>query len=184
MKNANIVQISKLLSLVLRHNPARLGITLDEQGWTSVDFLLEQLQKNGKKVDLQTLELVVETNDKKRFAFNTDKTKIRASQGHSVKIDVGYSPTTPPEMLYHGTASRFVNSIRKEGLHSGNRQHVHLSVDVATATNVGTRHGVPVILMIAAAKMCQAGYHFFISDNGVWLTEKVPLEYIEFPDNA
>ena len=173
--------LSKFLSLILRHRPQVIGLTLDEQGWAVTKTLLEKVNGSGKKLTLATLEEVVSTNDKKRFAFNEDKTKIRANQGHSIKIKLGYKPVTPPTYLYHGTATRFMNAIRKEGLKKQNRHHVHLSKDVETAKKVGSRHGVPVILTIQAAAMHQAGYAFFVSDNGVWLTDHIPIAFIAIP---
>lgn len=173
-------KISKLLSLILRHQPETAHITLDEQGWTDVQTLLTNIaQYKHLTINLEQLKFVVETNNKKRFAFNEGETKIRASQGHSVKIELGYEPTPPPEFLYHGTATRFLHSIEKEGLNKSSRHHVHLSIDHATATNVGTRHGVPVILKIHAQKMHNDGYEFFVSENKVWLTEEIPTKYFE-----
>jgi putative RNA 2'-phosphotransferase len=127
------------------------------------------------------LQQVVDTNDKKRFALSADGSKIRASQGHSVAVELGLPPQEPPEMLYHGTATRSLDSIRATGLHSASRQHVHLSADEATAVKVGQRHGKPVVLRVRAGAMHRAGLEFFLSANGVWLTDQVPPEYIEFP---
>lgn len=173
-------KISKLLSLILRHQPETVHITLDEQGWVDVDKLLGNIAQYKRiTVSLEQLKFVVETNNKKRFAFNEDESKIRASQGHSVKIDLGYEPTTPPEFLYHGTATRFLKSIEKEGLKKSSRHHVHLSADYNTAHNVGSRHGLPVILKIHAKKMHDDGIDFFVSENDVWLTEKISTNYFE-----
>lgn len=171
-------KISKFLSLVLRHKPQTIGIELDDQGWTDVQTLLDKMNEADRKVDFETLVAVVTNNDKKRFAFNDDRTKIRASQGHSVKIELGYEPQVPPTILYHGTATRFTHSIFKSGLEKRGRQHVHLSADVPTAKNVGTRHGVPVILEVLASEMHTEGHKFFISENGVWLTEAVPAKFL------
>lgn len=173
-------KISKLLSLILRHQPEIAHITLDEKGWTDVDTLLANIVKYKRStISLEQLKFVVETNNKKRFSFNEDETKIRASQGHSVKIELGYEPTNPPEFLYHGTATRFLQSIEKEGLKKSSRHHVHLSANYDTAFNVGTRHGIPVILKIHAQKMHNDGHDFFVSDNEVWLTEKIATTYFE-----
>ncbi len=173
-------KISKLLSLILRHQPETVHITLDDQGWVDVNTLLANIEQYKRQtVTREMLNFVVETNNKKRFAFNDDGTKIRASQGHSVKIDLGYEPTTPPEFLYHGTATRFLQTIEKEGLKKRSRHHVHLSLDHATATNVGTRHGLPVILKVHAQIMHEEGYEFFVSENGVWLTEEIPVKYFD-----
>lgn len=175
---------SKLLSAVLRHQPELIGLHLDSQGWASVEELLQKINKLGppftKSFDLETLKLVVETNDKKRFAFNADQTRIRASQGHSVQVDLGYPPQEPPELLYHGTAGINLESIKDQGITKGKRHHVHLSRDTETALKVGGRHGKPVILKIQAGAMHRAGNAFYCSENGVWLTEFVPAAFIEF----
>lgn len=174
-------KISKFLSLLLRHQPEVINLTLDAEGWAKVDELIEKCNKHGKVVNLELLKEVVRSNDKQRFTFNKDFSKIRANQGHSINIDLGLSPVNPPKNLYHGTASRFINNIRKEGLLKRSRQHVHLSVDVETATKVGSRHGLPVILTIDTQKMQEAGHSFYCSQNRVWLTEEVPLDFIHFP---
>ncbi len=181
MDEKKITNISKKLSLVLRHQPQVIHISLDEQGWVAVDTLLEAFSEHFFPISQAELEEVVAKNNKKRFAFSEDGSRIRASQGHSVKISLGYTAQEPPEMLYHGTATRFINSIRKQGLTKQNRHHVHLSADEATAQQVGSRHGVPVILQVRAQEMHQAGLAFFISENGVWLTEQVPVKYLVFP---
>lgn len=180
MKDHN-TQISKFLSYVLRHHPESIGIQLDSEGWTDVAILLQQAQKHQRPLTLDVLQDVVATNNKKRFALSEDGTRIRALQGHSTtQVAIQYAPVQPPEVLYHGTATRFVDSIRAKGLISGSRHHVHLSPDVATATQVGQRHGKPVVLTIQAAKMAQAGHLFYLSDNGVWLTAHVTTEFISF----
>lgn len=171
---------SKFLSLVLRHKPEEIGLVLDEQGWANVEELLKLLDKAGKPTTRELLDRVVAENDKKRFAFSGDGTRIRASQGHSVEIDLDLPPSTPPAMLYHGTATRFLDSILEKGLVPGSRRHVHLSVDIETATKVGARHGKPAILTVDAAAMHRAGHVFFVSANGVWLTDAVPREFIGF----
>ena len=170
-------RISKFLSLVLRHQPETLGVTLDENGWTDVGTLLEKLDQKGYAIDLDQLRYVVETNNKKRFAFNDDETQIRANQGHSVEVDLGYVEKVPPLFLYHGTATRFLEAIKANGLKKMNRHHVHLSADKQTAINVGSRHGKPVVLVVRAGDMAAAGYAFYQSDNGVWLTDNVPAAY-------
>ena len=171
--------ISKLLSLVLRHQPEVLGIQLDQNGWTEVDFLLERLKDKFSEIDFDRLEEVVCTNDKQRFSFNADLTKIRANQGHSVNVDVELKPQLPPEFLYHGTVEKFLDGIRSEGLKKGSRLHVHLSRDLETATKVGSRRGNPVILTIRARQMSNDGHVFFLSENGVWLCEFVPSHFIQ-----
>ncbi|MCP4441243.1 MAG: RNA 2'-phosphotransferase [Aureispira sp.] len=178
---SDLKRISKFLSLVLRHQPEKIGLTLDSQGWANTQELLEKINKSGTALNLATLQEVVGNNNKKRFAFNPDGSKIRASQGHSIQIDLGYTPTQPPEFLYHGTATRFLESIQQDGLNKGARHHVHLSKDLPTAKSVGGRHGVPVILTIKAQAMFDDGCKFFVSVNGVWLTDSIPVKYIEFP---
>jgi putative RNA 2'-phosphotransferase len=168
-------KISKRLSYILRHAPDSVGLTLDENGWASVHDLMS---KFGSPLSIESLNEVVETNEKKRFAFNDDLTKIRASQGHSIEVDLAYQPTTPPEFLFHGTATRFLDSIKKEGLLKGSRHHVHLSLDAVTARKVGSRHGSPFILTVKSRDMYEAGYAFFVSENDVWLTEHVPTRFI------
>lgn len=180
MKDHN-TQISKFLSYVLRHHPESIGIQLDSEGWADVEILLQQAQKHQRPLTRDVLQEVVATNSKKRFALSEDGTRIRALQGHSTaQVTIQYAPVQPPEVLYHGTATRFVDSIRAKGLLSGSRHHVHLSPNVATATQVGQRHGKPIVLTIQAAKMAQAGHLFYLSDNGVWLTAHVPTEFISF----
>ncbi len=181
MNTKQLTKHSKFLSYILRHNPKAIDLTLDAQGWADVEELMMKANQSGKRFTFPILEEVVANNNKKRFAFNEDKTKIRANQGHSLRIDLGYTPVEPPEILYHGTATRFINSIRKKGLIKGSRHHVHLSEDVATAKAVGARHGVPVILKVKAKEMHKAGLHFYKSENGVWLTEHVPTSYLQFP---
>ena len=176
-----LVKISKFLSLVLRHQPDKIGITLDKAGWVAVDELLRACQQHSFPITLEELKIVVATSDKKRFAFNEDGTQIRANQGHSVEVELGYQPVTPPALLYHGTAERFLVSIRQQGLVKGQRHHVHLSADEATALKVGVRHGKPVVLQVQSGVMHRAGYLFFQSENGVWLTEYVPAAYLVIP---
>jgi putative RNA 2'-phosphotransferase len=174
----NVKSTSKFLSLVLRHKPEEIGLLLDENGWASVDELIQKINAKGNNIDIDLLNEIVETNDKKRFAFNDDKTKIRASQGHSIEIDLALEPSLPPNILYHGTATRFVESILKEGLTKQQRQHVHLSEKLETATKVGARHGKPVILIVNAKQMQEDGFLFYKSENNVWLTDNVGVKYI------
>ena len=162
----SLVRVSKFLSLVLRHDPARVGLRLDDAGWADVDALLAALSAAGTAVDRATLDRVVAENEKQRFAFSPDGTRIRASQGHSIDVDLGLQPQTPPETLYHGTADRFIDSIRRGGLHSASRTHVHLSANRDPAINVGQRHGRPVVLTIAAGRMHRDGHAFYRSENG------------------
>lgn len=178
MKENNNENISKFLSLVLRHKPETIGIDLDENGWTNVQILIEKLNQNNFTVDLETLKNIVATNNKKRFAFNQDNSLIRANQGHSISIELGLKEQMPPDVLLHGTAERFAESILKTGLIKQQRQHVHLSTNIETAKSVGARHGKPIIFEIAAKKMFEDGFIFYVSDNGVWLTDNVPVKYI------
>jgi putative RNA 2'-phosphotransferase len=171
--------ISKFLSLVLRHQPEEIGIQLNENGWVSVGELIERMNAKGIKVDFDTIENVVATNDKKRFAFNEDKTLIRASQGHSIEVELNLVAVAPPDILYHGTTVNYLDSILVTGLKKQNRQHVHLSATVDTAKAVGSRHGRPVILTIDARAMHEAGFQFYLSANKVWLTDSVPVQYIK-----
>ena len=174
----NLNKISRKLSLVLRHQPESIGLTLDEHGWVDVDGLLQCLSNGGMSVTKPTLQEVVESNDKQRFRFSDDGSRIRANQGHSLSVDLEMKEQTPPDILFHGPASRFLESITEEGLQTRNRQHVHLSLDRETATKVGSRHGRPVILEVDARKMHQDGYLFYQSDNGVWLTDSVSRVYL------
>jgi putative RNA 2'-phosphotransferase len=171
--------ISKFLSLVLRHQPELIGIELDENGWTDVQTLIEKSNSTGHHFDEQTLKHIVETNEKKRFAFNESSDKIRASQGHSVDIQLGYYSQKPPEILYHGTGINSVDSILQTGIEKRNRQHVHLSRDIETALTVGGRHGKPVVLIVLAEEMYQDNYLFFLSENNVWLTDHVSSKYLK-----
>lgn len=171
-------KISKFLSLILRHQPEIINLTLDKNGWANVDELKEKCSKNNMDFTLEELDEVVETNDKKRFIFNEDKTKIRANQGHSIDIDLALKTQQPPEFLYHGTAQNNVDSILEKGIEKRSRQHVHLSLDKETATKVGMRHGKPVILTIRTGKMYEDGVLFYLSENKVWLTDFIESKYI------
>lgn len=173
--------MSKFLSLILRHEPESVGLKLDEAGWTDVEALLSACQTHGRPYTWEDLKQVVATNEKKRFAFSEDGRRIRASQGHSVEVDLGYAPQSPPARLLHGTPSRFLDSIRVGGLHKGERHHVHLSTDETTAYKVGQRRGDSQLLVVDAAAMAAQGHQFFVSANGVWLTDHVPAEFIQFP---
>lgn len=176
----NLTKISKLLSFILRHNPQEFEIELDDFGYVDVDTLIKKInQKRNLGLTRTDIDFVVANNNKKRFAFNNDGSKIRASQGHSIPVILNYKPVTPPDILYHGTTHKFLQSILQQGLLKMKRHHVHLSVDVETAIKVGQRHGKPVVFKIDAAKMITEGYDFYQSDNGVWLTETVPSVYLE-----
>ncbi|MBX3160850.1 MAG: RNA 2'-phosphotransferase [Deltaproteobacteria bacterium] len=175
------VRISKFLSLVLRHQPQLIGITLDEAGWVDVDELLAACARRGRHLTRAELEEVVAASDKQRFALSPDGARIRANQGHSVSVDLQLAPAEPPELLFHGTVAAALAGIRAEGLVRGKRHHVHLSRDVATANVVGKRRGAPVILTVRAAEMVAAGHTFYVSENRVWLVEHVPASFIDFP---
>jgi putative RNA 2'-phosphotransferase len=172
--------ISKFLSLVLRHQPQEIGLSLDPEGWANVAELIEKTNKKGIKLDFATLQIIVDTNEKKRFSFNEDKTRIRANQGHSIEIDLNLTAQVPPAVLFHGTADKYIDAIRQHGLRKMNRHHVHLTAHEGTARNVGGRHGKPVVLIINALTMHQQSHVFYLSDNGVWLTDHVPPAFIEF----
>lgn len=178
MKEEQKKRIGKYISLILRHSPETIGIKLDANGWANTKELIEKCAKKGKRFSMDELEEIVATNEKKRYSFNDDKSMIRANQGHSIKIDLELTAVEPPEFLYHGTADRFYSSIQAEGIKKMSRQHVHLSKDKKTATTVGSRHGKPLILTILAGKMYADGVEFFISENGVWLTDYVDPKYI------
>lgn len=175
------IRTSKFLSLVLRHQPEKVGIHLDEAGWTSVEALLIGCAQAGKTLRRETLKHIVDTNPKKRFEYSADRTRIRASQGHSVEVDLQYEVKAPPAILYHGTATRFLDSIREKGLLKMQRHQVHLSAETRMTMQVGARHGIPVLLQIQAEAMHQQGHLFYQSTNGVWLVDHVPPEFITFP---
>jgi putative RNA 2'-phosphotransferase len=177
-------EISKRLSYHLRHAPERIGLELDDGGWVDVNVLLAALAAHGPAVSRAELERVVAENDKRRFAFDETKTRIRASQGHSVPVDLGLTAAAPPAELYHGTVDRFLPAIRREGLRPMSRHDVHLSATVETARMVGARRGKPVILTVAAGRMAKAGHEFFVSANGVWLVATVPPEYLSETGSA
>lgn len=175
----NYIKAGKFLSLVLRHKPEKIGIQLDPHGWAKVSEILMNMN-----LTMEDLEHIVDTDSKQRYSFNDDKTLIRANQGHSIPIDLELKAIEPPETLYHGTVGKFLDSIRREGLRRQNRQYVHLSKDVETALAVGRRRGSPVVLRIASGRMYKDGFAFFLSENGVWLTDEVPPSYIRFPDES
>lgn len=179
----NYTKLSKFLSLVLRHKPREIGITLNSMGWTNTAELIINMNKYGKNIDLRTLEIIVETDNKKRYSFNADKTMIRANQGHSVEVDLGYKSQKPPKKLYHGTGQKYVDSIYKSGIKKQNRHHVHLSIDIETAKSVGQRHGSPTIFEINTEKMLEEGFEFYESENGVWLTDEIPVKYLKRIEN-
>jgi len=179
MNNKNIKQTSKFLSLLLRHKPETIGLKLDKNGWAEIDELIEK----SKNITLTRalIESVVEQDDKQRFIIEGNR--IRANQGHSIAIDLALNAVTPPEVLYHGTATRFLDSIMQTGLSKQKRQHVHLSKETETATRVGMRHGKVVILEVDSKRMHEEGYLFYLSENGVWLTDVVPKAFLSINEN-
>lgn len=174
-------RLSKFISMILRHKPQVIGITLDEHGWADVDELIEGINETGEEVEFSkaTLETIVKTDKKQRYSVSQDKTLIRANQGHSIPVDVELEKKEPPKILYHGTGVKSVKAIQEQGLLPMERLYVHLSTDVETATNVGKRHGTPVIFKVNTEQMQKDGYDFFQSVNGVWLTKEVPAKYLE-----
>ena len=170
--------VSKYMSLILRHKPEAIGISLDEHGWANVEELIAGIAKNNE-FNMEILEEIVRTDEKQRYSFNDDKTLIRANQGHSIPVDVELEEKEPPEILWHGTGEKFVVAIDAEGLISKSRLYVHLSKDEDTAIKVGARHGKPVIYNVLAKQMYEDGYKFYLSVNGVWLTKDVPVKYLK-----
>ena len=178
MAQQNLTKTSKFISLILRHKPEAIGITLDEHGWANVDDLIEGVSKT-QPLDMAMLEQIVAEDEKQRYSFNEDKTLIRANQGHSIPVDVELEEKQPPKILYHGTGEKFVSSINEQGLIPKSRLYVHLSPDEATALKVGQRHGKPVIYKVRSGDMYKDGFKFFCSVNGVWLTKEVPVKYLD-----
>ena len=172
-------KLSKFLSLILRHKPEVIGIQLDKYGWADVEELINKMQVTGRMIDRGKLEQIVATDSKQRYSFNEDRTKIRANQGHSILVDVELTEQQPPDVLYHGTAERFLGSIVQEGLKPMGRLYVHLSTDKQTAMQVGKRHGKPVILRVDSKSMYKDGEKFFLSENGVWLIKVVDKKYLD-----
>ena len=177
VNNMSLRETSKFISLILRHKPETIGITLDEHGWANVDELIEGINKTHPFTMVE-LEEIVRTDDKQRYSFNDDKTLIRANQGHSIPVDVELEEVYPPEYLYHGTGEKYVPSIDAQGLIPKSRLYVHLSSDVQTAKKVGSRHGRPVIYQIDCTRMVKDGFLFYLSANHVWLTKEVPVRYL------
>ena len=175
-------KLSKFISLVLRHHPEAAGITLDEHGWADVNELLAGINQTGRTISMDILEEIVAADNKQRYSFNERKTLIRANQGHSILVDVELKEQEPPKLLYHGTAERFLKSIQSEGLKPMGRLYVHLSKDPETAYQVGKRHGKPVILQIDSQGMYQDGQKFYLSENKVWLTPKVDIQYLKIKE--
>lgn len=171
--------ISKYMSLILRHKPDVIEISLDEHGWANVNELIKGIAKNNTGFNMESLEEIVRTDSKQRYSFNDDKTLIRANQGHSISVDVELEEKRPPEFLYHGTGEKYVESINRQGLIPKSRLYVHLSKDITTAEQVGKRHGKEVVYQVNAGQMYKDGYKFFLSVNNVWLTKEVPVKYLD-----
>ena len=174
------ILLGRTLSYILRHNPSHIQLELDESGWADVTDLIKKMKEKGYDITLSLLYEIVNTNDKKRYIFNTNKTKIRANQGHSIPIDLNLEPLTPPFLLYHGTSKKYIEHIELEGLTKQKRHHVHLSEFEDVALTVGKRRGKPIILTIHSEQMHHDGYTFYRSENNVWLTDHVPALYINF----
>lgn len=177
MTDKNLTRISKYISLILRHHPEVAGLTLDSHGWANVDELIRGVGRKYE-IDRALLERIVSEDEKQRYSFSDDGSLIRANQGHSVNVDVELEEREPPETLYHGTGERFTASIEREGLTPQNRLYVHLSLTPEAAKKVGQRHGKPIVYAVASGEMFRAGEKFYLSANGVWLTKRVPAEYL------
>ncbi len=177
--NPDLVGLSKFLSLVLRHRPETIGLALDANGWAGVDDLLARAAEFGQPLTRDILTEIVATNEKQRFTFSADGLRVRANQGHSLAVDLELPAVPPPEFLYHGTARSSLESILREGLVPGRRQHVHLAYAADSARKVGARHGTPVVLRVRALELSDAGHTFRVSVNGVWLTDRVPPEFLD-----
>lgn len=176
--NNNDVKLGKFISLILRHKPEIIGISLDPHGWADVSELIDGINKSGHEIDFETLERIVRENNKKRYSFNADKTKIRANQGHSINVNVELKKVIPPEVLYHGTAERFLDSIKEKGILKMSRQYVHLSKNKETAVDVGKRHGKPIVLVIHTKPMIKDGFEFYLSENRVYMCKYIPWKYV------
>jgi putative RNA 2'-phosphotransferase len=177
----SLTQTSKFISLVLRHRPQAYGVTLDAYGWAEVSQVIAAANRAGIPLTPELVREIVATSDKQRYALSPDGLRIRANQGHSITVDLELIPLEPPELLYHGTAEKFLPSIREKGLLKRSRQHVHLSANIETATKVGQRHGKPVVLTVLSGEMHRASIAFYRSENGVWLVDAVPVNYLRFP---
>jgi putative RNA 2'-phosphotransferase len=171
------MRISKFISLVLRHKPEEIGLTLDQYGYMNTSDLIKGINEKGYKATISDIERILEEDDKQRYSFNNDKTKIKANQGHSITVNLELQAIEPPKVLYHGTATRFSESIFKEGIKKQKRQYVHLSADIETATKVGKRHGELVVFKVNSQQMYEDGCKFYLSENKVWLTDYVPIKY-------
>ncbi|HBE8485727.1 TPA: RNA 2'-phosphotransferase [Clostridioides difficile] len=172
-------KLSIFISLILRHKPETIGIKLDDYGYADVNELIEKINNTGRNINIEILEQIVKEDNKQRYSFNDDRSKIRANQGHSINVNVELRELEPPKYLYHGTATRFLDNIKNEGIIKQSRLYAHLSRDIDIAVKVGKRHGTPVILKINTGKMYENGYKFYLSENNVWLCEYIPFKYVE-----
>ncbi len=179
MKNNNDINLGRTISLILRHHPESFDVKIDSHGWVDVDELISKMINHGKNIDRKTLDRIVAENNKQRYSYNEDKTKIRANQGHSIIVDLELVPVSPPDILYHGTSLKCIESISRKGIMKMSRNHVHLSADTETAFNVGKRHGKPAVLVIDSLKMHEDNVEFYLSENKVWLCEYVDFKYIK-----
>ncbi len=176
MKTTNI---SRYIALLLRHHPEKAGLCLDEHGWVEVEALIQGVRRRYPEFNRAVLDEIVARDSKQRYAYNQDKTCIRANQGHSIPVDVELKQALPPTVLYHGTGEKYVESIQKVGLIPKSRLYVHLSTDIQTAIQVGKRHGQPVVYQIDTQQMIHDGFIFYISANHIWLTKAVPVQYLK-----
>lgn len=184
MPEKDLIKISCYICLLLRHKPEAAGLTIDEHGWVDVKELIEGVSATKAPLTIEELEYIVDTDDKGRYSFNEDKTLIRANQGHSIPVDVELDEVTPPDVLWHGTGEKYINSIESIGIIPKSRLYVHLSADYETAVAVGSRHGKPVVYQVNAIEMSKEGYKFFLSKNKVWLTKKVPVKFLKKRSNS
>jgi putative RNA 2'-phosphotransferase len=170
---------SKFMAYVLRHAPQSIGLRLDAEGWVDIDALVAGAVAEGRDMARADVVHAVDAGAKKRYELSADGQRIRALQGHSTpQVSRSFEAMTPPALLFHGTATRFLEAIRVQGLRPGSRQHVHLSADEATAVQVGQRHGKAHVLRVDAGRMHAMGHAFHRAENGVWLTAAVPPEFL------
>jgi putative RNA 2'-phosphotransferase len=179
MNDKQLTQLSRFLSLVLRHKPETIDMILDRNGWADVDLLIDGVNRSGRHITQEVLNEIVAKDEKQRYVFSHDKKMIRASQGHSIDVDLELKPVEPPEFLYHGTAHSFLEGIQRKGLQPRQRQYVHLSSNIETAIHVGSRHGKPIVLTVFAKQLYESGQTFFLSENNVWLTTHVEPIYLQ-----
>lgn len=173
-----LTKLSTFIAYILRHNPAAVGISIDTHGWARVNDLIDGINRTGRHIDFETLNIIVLNDSKSRYSFNDDKTKIRANQGHSISVDLQMTEINPPDTLYHGTTEKYLNGIKEFGILKKSRNFVHLSSDIDTAMKVGARHGKAVVLVINAKEMARCGHKFYLSANGVWQTDYVPFSFV------